>query len=103
MAITIEAANQIGSLFRASGADVYFIAVAFAVSGLNVLLMYHCCPIPKIFCMVQYRTRPAGKKKNITEKTSGRINITFACTGSGGAGLSFVWINIDAPMIIGNT
>ena len=30
------------------------------------------------------------KKKNITENTSGMIHIIFACTGSGGVGLSQV-------------
>ncbi len=46
----------------------------------------------------QYSTRPAGKKKNITEKTSGMIHIIRACTGSGGVGLSQVWSRL-VPVI----
>ena len=36
----------------------------------------------------QYSTRPAGKKKKNTLNAIGMIFMTFACTGSGGSGLS---------------
>ncbi|MCY1251842.1 hypothetical protein D9M72_656950 [compost metagenome] len=49
----------------------------------------------------QYSTRPAGKKKNITENTSGMIIMTLACTGSGGVGFSLVCTNIDTAITIG--
>ena len=35
------------------------------------LLMNHCCAIDRMLFVSQYSTRPAGKKKNITENTSG--------------------------------
>lgn len=37
----------------------------------------------KILFTTQYNTKPAGKKKNITENTIGIIFIIFACIGSG--------------------
>ena len=43
----------------------------------------------------QYSTRPAGKKRKNTLKTNGMNCITFACTGSGGSGLSRVCTNIE--------
>lgn len=49
----------------------------------------------------QYNTKPAGKKKNITENKIGMYIITFAWIGSGGVGLSFVCTNIDTAMITG--
>ena len=49
----------------------------------------------------QYSTKPAGKKKNITEKTIGMIFIIFACIGSVGGGLRKVWANIVPAIISG--
>ena len=37
--------------------------------------MRYCCAIDRMLLVSQYSTRPAGKKKNITEKTSGMIHI----------------------------
>ena len=54
------------------------------------VLIIHCCAIDKMLFVIQYSTRPDGKKKNITENTSGMIHISLACIGSGGAGLSAV-------------
>src|SRR6185369_2895298 len=62
------------------------------------LLIRYCCAIERMLLVSQYRTRPAGKKKNITEKTSGMIHIIRACTGSGGVGLSQVWSRL-VPVI----
>ncbi|MNT38190.1 hypothetical protein D3C72_1743730 [compost metagenome] len=42
----------------------------------------------------QYNTRPAGKKKNITENATGMIFIIFACIGSAGGGLRKVCANM---------
>ena len=50
----------------------------------------------------QYKTNPDGKKKNITEKAIGMNVMSFACKGSGGVGFSFVWINIEMAIKIGN-
>src|SRR5205823_690779 len=54
------------------------------------LLISHCWAIDKVLLVIQYITRPAGKKKNITEKISGMNHISLACIGSGGAGFSAV-------------
>src|SRR4051812_17175689 len=58
--------------------------------------MSHCWVIDRMLFVSQYSTRPAGKKKNITENTSGMIHIILACTGSGGVGLSQVCTRLDA-------
>ena len=44
--------------------------------------------------VIQYSTSPDGKKKNMTENTSGMIHISLACMGSGGKGLSAVWMTV---------
>ena len=54
------------------------------------VLIIHCCAIDKMLLVIQYNTKPAGKKKNMTEKISGMNHISLACIGSGGAGLSAV-------------
>ena len=51
--------------------------------------------------VIQYSTRPEGKKKNITLKTNGMIHIILACRGSGGAGLSDVCNTVVKVMIKG--
>ena len=51
--------------------------------------------------VTQYKTRPAGKKKNMIEKTIGMYIITFAWIGSGGVGFNLVWTNIEIAMMIG--
>ena len=50
--------------------------------------MAHCCAIDKILLVSQYKTKPDGKKKNITLNTSGIIHINLACVGSGGFGFN---------------
>ena len=54
------------------------------------VLMIHCWAMDSTLLVIQYSTKPAGKKKNITLKASGMIHIILACMGSGGAGLSAV-------------
>ena len=54
------------------------------------VLMSHCCAIDKTLLVIQYNTKPAGKKKNMTLNARGMIHIILACMGSGGAGLSAV-------------
>ena len=54
------------------------------------MLMSHCCAIDNTLLVIQYNTKPAGKKKNITLKASGMIHIILACMGSGGAGFNAV-------------
>ncbi len=54
------------------------------------VLMSHCCAMDKMLLVIQYKTKPAGKKKNMTENASGMNHINLACSGSGGAGLSAV-------------
>ena len=49
----------------------------------------------------QYKTKPAGKKKNMIENTIGIYNMTLAWIGSGGVGLSLVCTNMDTAMITG--
>src|SRR3990167_6812375 len=58
------------------------------------LLMKDCCAMVSTLLVIQYSTRPAGKKKNMTENISGIIHISLACNGSGGSGLSAVWIMV---------
>ena len=48
--------------------------------------------------VIQYNTKPAGKKKNITLKASGMIHIILACMGSGGAGFSAVCSKVVSVM-----
>ena len=54
------------------------------------VLITHCCVIDNTLLVIQYNTKPAGKKKNITLKASGMIHIILACMGSGGAGFNAV-------------
>src|ERR1700712_2400170 len=54
------------------------------------LLITYCCAIDRILFVSQYKTKPAGNTKNMTEKASGMIHIILAWTGSGGVGLSQV-------------
>src|SRR5690349_23478472 len=65
------------------------------------LLMNHCCAIDSTLLVIQYSTRPAGKKMNITLKASGMIHISLACIGSGGVGLSQVCTSEVAVMMTG--
>ncbi len=51
--------------------------------------------------VIQYSTRPDGKKKNITLKMSGMNHINLACMGSGGAGLRAVCSKVDKVMMTG--
>ena len=51
----------------------------------------------------QYSTSPEGKNAMNAVNMSGMNCRTRACTGSGGAGLSFVCQNIAAPMSNGST
>ncbi len=53
-------------------------------------LMTHCWAIDNTLLVIQYNTKPAGKKKNITLKANGMIHIILACMGSGGAGFNAV-------------
>ena len=61
----------------------------------------YCCAIDRMLFVSQYSTRPAGKKKNITENTSGMIHIILACTGSGGVGFSQVCSRLVAVISSG--
>ena len=54
------------------------------------VLISHCCAMDKTLLVIQYRTKPAGKKKNITLKASGMNHIIYACKGSGGAAFNAV-------------
>ena len=51
--------------------------------------------------VTQYKTKPAGKKKNMIEKTIGMYIITFAWIGSGGVGFNLVCTNIEIAIMIG--
>src|SRR4051812_29747502 len=62
------------------------------------LLITYCCAIDRMLFVSQYSTRPAGKKKNITEKASGMNHIMRAWTGSGGFAPSATWIRL-VPVI----
>ena len=66
-----------------------------------VRVICHCCAIDSTLFTSQYSTRPAGKKKKNTLNAIGMIFITFACTGSGGTGLSRVWMIMVAPISTG--
>src|SRR3954466_3555545 len=63
----------------------------------------NCWVIVRILFVIQYKTRPAGKFMNRNVIPIGRINMIFACVGSIVLGVIFCWINIVAPMMIGNT
>jgi len=65
------------------------------------VLIIHCWAIDKMLFVIQYSTKPAGKKKNITEKISGMNHINLACIGSGGAGLSAVCSKVVKVMTRG--
>src|SRR2546422_11770054 len=65
------------------------------------VLINHCWAIDRMLLVIQYSTRPAGKKKNITLKTSGMNHISLACMGSGGAGLSAVCSMVVRVMTMG--
>ena len=54
-----------------------------------------------ILLVNQYKTKPEGKKKNITLKANGMIHIILACTGSGGVGLSIVCNKDEAVINMG--
>ncbi len=56
--------------------------------------MSHCWAIDSTLLVIQYSTKPAGKKKNITLKANGMIHIILACIGSGGAGFRAVCSNV---------
>jgi hypothetical protein len=64
-------------------------------------LIIHCCAIASRLLTNQYKTRPAGKKMNITLNTSGMIHIILACIGSGGVGFSQVWNSVEAVIRAG--
>ena len=53
--------------------------------------------------VTQYKTRPAGKNRNMMEKITGMAIMTFCCTGSGEEGDSFTWMNEVMAMMIGST
>ena len=65
------------------------------------VLMTHCWAIDKMLLVIQYSTKPDGKKKNITLKMRGMNHIILACIGSGGAGLSAVCYMVDKVMTTG--
>jgi hypothetical protein len=60
-----------------------------------------CWAIDSTLLVIQYSTRPAGKKKNITENASGMIHIILACIGSGGWGLSAVCSSVVSVITTG--
>ena len=66
------------------------------------VLMSHCCAMDKMLLVIQYNTRPEGKKKNITENANGMNHINLACNGSGGAGLSAVCSMVVNVITTGN-
>ena len=53
--------------------------------------MFHCWAICSKFDTVQYSTKPAGKKMNITANATGMYCNIFCCIGSmpGAIGCSF--------------
>ena len=62
------------------------------------VLMTHCCAIDNTLLVIQYNTKPAGKKKNMTLNASGMIHIILACIGSGGAGFNAVCSKVVSVM-----
>ena len=66
-----------------------------------LVLITHCCAMDRMLLVIQYKTKPEGKKKNITLKMSGMNHIILACMGSGGAGLRAVCSKVDRVMTIG--
>ena len=65
------------------------------------VLMTHCCAIDNTLLVIQYNTKPEGKKKNMTLNASGMIHINLACIGSGGAGFNAVCKTVVRVMTIG--
>ena len=65
------------------------------------VLMIHCCAMDKMLLVIQYNTKPDGKKKNITLNASGMNHIILACRGSGGAGFSAVCNKVVSVMNTG--
>ena len=65
------------------------------------VLISHCCAMDKTLLVIQYNTKPAGKKKNMTEKASGMYHIILACKGSGGVGFSAVCKSVVKVMTRG--
>ena len=92
--------NVMGSTQLNSGPQLNFGRLNCGGTPMRVL-MTHCWAIDKMLLVIQYNTKPEGKKKNITLKTSGMIHISLACIGSGGAGLSAVCSMVDKVMITG--
>src|SRR5262245_66665821 len=65
--------------------------------------MCHCCAIDSILFTSQYSTKPDGNQKKNIPNITGMIFITLACTGSGGSGLSLVWMIMVAAIRSGRT
>ena len=65
------------------------------------VLITHCCAIDNTLLVIQYKTKPDGKKKNITLKAKGMIHINLACIGSGGAGFKAVCNTVVNVITIG--
>ena len=65
------------------------------------VLITHCWAIDSRLLVIQYNTKPEGKKKNITLRASGMIHINLACIGSGGAGFNAVCNTVVNDMTIG--
>src|SRR5690606_21042787 len=71
----------------------------FALSIIRVIC--HCWAIDRMLFTTQYSTRPDGNHRNMKVKMIGMPIMTFAWIGSGGVGLSLIWISMDAPMMTG--
>ena len=71
------------------------------ISTPMLLLICHCCKIVKVLFVIQYSTKPAGKKKNMTENAIGMIHINRACSGSGGTGFKAVCMKVVAVITAG--
>src|SRR5690554_3712155 len=65
------------------------------------LVITYCWAIESKLLTTQYNTRPAGNHRKKMVNTTGINCITRACIGSGGVGLSFIWKNIELPIING--
>ena len=65
------------------------------------VLIIHCCAIDRMLLVIQYKTKPDGKKKNMTEKASGIYHIILACKGSGGVGFNAVCKSVVKVMTRG--
>src|SRR5690606_761378 len=68
-----------------------------------VRVICHCCAIDRMLLTTQYSTRPDGNHRNMIVNTKGSAIMTLAWIGSGGAGLSLIWMNIVAPITTGST